>query len=198
MGDADESETASPLWERVSLEALVERLESAAPLDQNDPDETEDDLPDETLMSPADVQMLGPDVPGTDSSSLLATSDVGKNLSDRSASENADPNNNMETNEITTQVELPDRLSEVHLIDWPTLSPQDFALTAHAAQRWSRIIRPPRRRSGHVIIDVCTSSEVQTKAGHKPSIGGKLQRHVSRSPKLSHQRYPKAYFFSFQ
>lgn len=181
LGGDDELVTESPSWEQVSLESLVERLESAAPLDQNSPDETDDDRFDEDLLSPANVQMLEPDHPhiGIDSGTLQTTSDAGINVSNMPASKSVDLDKNKKINGGITSVALPDRLSEVHLMDWPMLSPRDFSLTTRAAQRWSRIIRPPRRRSGHVIIDVCTSSEVQTKTGHKPSRGGKLQRHVS-------------------
>eukprot|EP00210_Caulerpa_lentillifera_P002881 g2751.t1 len=68
-------------------------------------------------------------------------------------------------------VRFPEHLSEIKYTDWETLDPEGLKSTRLAATQWSRIIRQPRKRRGHTIVDVCASCDAN---GCK----GKLQRHI--------------------
>ena len=92
-------------------------------------------------------------------------------------------------------VRYPEHLSEIKHVDWSLLDPTGLKDTRWirvglvqivyilllggrlASQHWSRIIRHPRKRTGHIILDVCSSCPSK-EAGH---CGGKLQRHVGFS-----------------
>lgn len=53
---------------------------------------------------------------------------------------------------------------------------------AKISPSWSRIVREPRRRGAHVILDICTSSD-------EGGTSGELQRHIvtKGSPKLEYK-----------
>ncbi|GBF95535.1 hypothetical protein Rsub_08516 [Raphidocelis subcapitata] len=40
-------------------------------------------------------------------------------------------------------------------IDWRRRDPESYGLAAAASYGWSRVIRPPRKRGGHVVLDLC-------------------------------------------
>lgn len=79
--------------------------------------------------------------------------------------------------------------------DWQQTDPTASKLAVDSAMRWSRIIRPPRKRGGHVILDLCapataepgsssaagsdsSSSRSKGVASRFDVLGGQLERHV--------------------
>lgn len=87
---------------------------------------------------------------------------------------------------LDDRVRYPDSLSQVRHVDWSILDPKGLKLSRSfsiivfenlleirlASHQWSRIIRQPRKRKGHIILDVCASCSEQK------GCQGKLQRHV--------------------
>ncbi|GMH39551.1 hypothetical protein BSKO_07449 [Bryopsis sp. KO-2023] len=188
--DGEENELPeSTLFERTSLESLVSSLEAKALADEPDTNDDEEGEVDEHMRR---LLESGFDVGSSAMSAILnRTEDGGGKPKDVRIPDRVERGNDEDdgmgnapqavgpasgSGELTTLV-LPDRLSEVHLMDWPVLAPRDFSLTMAAASRWSRVIRPPRRRSGHVILDVCTSS-CGSQSGPLANQKGKLQRHI--------------------
>ena len=61
---------------------------------------------------------------------------------------------------------------------WCSNMPEAVDATVAAAQIWSRIIRPPRKRGKHIIMDVCSSREHATDAEAVDTSHGHLVRQV--------------------
>ena len=61
---------------------------------------------------------------------------------------------------------------------WQSNMPEAVDATVAAAQIWSRIIRPPRKRGKHIIIDVCSSQEHDTDPDSVDTSHGRLVRQV--------------------
>ncbi|KAL3162830.1 hypothetical protein ABBQ32_009284 [Trebouxia sp. C0010 RCD-2024] len=64
---------------------------------------------------------------------------------------------------------------------WQTNMPEAVDATVAAANIWSRIIRPPRKRGKHIIIDVCSSREHVTDPDAVDTSHGRLVRQVVAS-----------------
>ena len=52
---------------------------------------------------------------------------------------------------------------------WRSRDAPAVAAAAAAAAGWARIVRPPRKRSGHVVLDLCTASRPPAPAGDNGS-----------------------------
>ena len=63
-------------------------------------------------------------------------------------------------------------------IDWRERDPESYGLAAAASYGWPRIIRPPRRRGGHVVLDLCAPAPEADTAGNLGLLRGRLERHV--------------------
>lgn len=61
---------------------------------------------------------------------------------------------------------------------WRSNMPEAVDAAVAAAQIWSRIIRPPRKRGKHIIVDVCSSREHATDADAVDTSHGHLVRQV--------------------
>lgn len=55
--------------------------------------------------------------------------------------------------------------------DRDSCSPEELAMALAASGAWSRVVRPPRKKSGHVVLDLCS-------AGSSASAKPRLQQHI--------------------
>jgi hypothetical protein len=85
----------------------------------------------------------------------------GANIAEAAVESRADPPDNRSQEMSDTRNNLPS--AEVNK-------------TAAASITWSRLIRPPRKRGGHVILDVCAANSGSE--GPQVATGGQLERHV--------------------
>lgn len=176
-GADDDDDAMFPPWENVSLESLISKLESRSPQDASSSVAEKEDPPLTSLTGlrpkmPASRELTGQTSAHEDTSSPPDSSHISEPQEILPSASRS----------LVPESVLPESLSDVHVINWPKVLPEQFSLTMTAARRWSRIIRPPRRRTGHVIIDVCASSESSGENHVKKSLvpkSGKLQRHVS-------------------
>eukprot|EP00887_Chlorella_sp_A99_P000173 scaffold13.g173.t1 len=70
-------------------------------------------------------------------------------------------------------------------VDWAAAHPVAAVAAAAAGGRWSRVIRTPRKRSGHVVLDLCAAAssqggEPQKRAGQQREQGRLLRQTVTR------------------
>ncbi len=62
-----------------------------------------------------------------------------------------------DVDDITADAEEAEEAEEVSSEPPPSAAAVSAAVAA-AAAGWSRIVRPPRKRSGHVVLDLCTAT----------------------------------------
>ena len=61
-------------------------------------------------------------------------------------------------------------------VDWARQEPEAVAAALRASGGWSRVIRTPRKRSGHVVLDICSAAAVQAAPGDGSGAGGVQQQ----------------------
>ncbi len=75
-----------------------------------------------------------------------------------------------------------DLLFDGEPVDWEAAEPAAVEAAREASGGWSRVIRSPRKRSGHVVLDICSAapagSAPQQGAGSAPQPQGVLLRQV--------------------
>ena len=81
-----------------------------------------------------------------------------------------------------------DLLFDGQSVDWEQQEPEAVAAARAASGAWSRLIRTPRKRSGHVVLDLCSaapaSSSSSSSSSHRaasPGGGVLLRQVVSRA-----------------
>lgn len=77
-----------------------------------------------------------------------------------------------------------DLLFNGECVDWEAAEPAAVAAARAASGGWSRVIRTPRKRSGHVVLDLCSAAppaEDQRQAGPDQPVGFLVRQVVSRA-----------------
>ncbi|KAI8463009.1 MAG: hypothetical protein J3K34DRAFT_527327 [Monoraphidium minutum] len=82
--------------------------------------------------------------------------------------------------------------------DWRLRDPESYGLAAASSYGWYRIIRPPRKRSGHVVLDLCAPAPPGPAAaggagGGLGLLPGRLERHVVARSDAQKWMGPAAY-----
>ena len=52
-------------------------------------------------------------------------------------------------------------------VDWAARDPEGLAAALASSGAWSRVLRTPRKRSGHVLLDLCSAVEVGGRVGRE-------------------------------
>jgi ribosomal protein RSM22 (predicted rRNA methylase) len=68
-------------------------------------------------------------------------------------------------------------------VDWEQQEPEAMAAARAASGAWSRLIRTPRKRSGHVVLDLCSAAPAcgSSQRAASPGRGVLLRQVVSRA-----------------
>lgn len=64
-----------------------------------------------------------------------------------------------------------DLLYDGEQVDWAAAEPAAVAAAQAASGAWSRVIRTPRKRSGHVVLDICSAAAEAPAASGDSSSG---------------------------
>ena len=75
-----------------------------------------------------------------------------------------------------------DLLFDGEHVDWEAAEPAAVAAARTASGGWSRVIRSPRKRSGHVVLDVCSALPVSG-ASAEAQAGGEQQAQQQQGSK---------------
>lgn len=86
-----------------------------------------------------------------------------------------------------------DKLYDGERVDWAAAEPAAMVAAQLASGSWSRVIRTPRKRSGHVVVDLCSAADasgsgqegmllrqVVSKAAAKRDVGGTAAYRLAR------------------
>lgn len=187
--DDSDAESAAA-WSAMNLPDMDEAtrqliLDSIKANAASDEEEDEDDLrqmlnDDPTMLSDADSSAGAASAAESDSPA------VAKQAADKQA-DAPDPTEEMPTLIQSPRLQVPFRKLDSNILEeydqwdqeyWRSNMPEAVDATVAAAQIWSRIIRPPRKRGKHLIVDVCSSREHATDADAVDTSHGHLVRQV--------------------
>lgn len=187
--DDSDAESAAA-WSAMNLPDMDEAtrqliLDSMKANAASDEEEDEDDIrqmlnEDPTMLadadSPADAASAG-----EDDSPAVAKQEA------MERADGPDPTEEMSTLSQSPRLRAPFRKLDSKILEdydqwdqeyWRSNMPEAVDATVAAAQIWSRIIRPPRKRGQHIIVDVCSSREHATDADAVDTSCGHLVRQV--------------------
>lgn len=66
-----------------------------------------------------------------------------------------------------------DQLFDGEPVDWEAAEPAAVVAARVASGGWSRVIRQPRKRSGHVVLDVCSALPAEAGGGAATAAAGR-------------------------